>query len=825
MNYFNVLGFFTLNDEFYGLTSTLYTLLGKLYKFLVGLAQNTDFISGSTEEFTRTIYVLAGVFMLFRIAVSFLNTLIDPDKLTDKNEGAGNILKRLVIVVLLMVALVPNSYVYKFLDRLQTAIIGEDGLITNMSKTSNMTVGSAVNKYINDINPFDGSYKNVMARGGLNGDNDSSTTSGQTAICYFYKEGSLEKSYKVTFFKLNPGSSGPGDPYVYVGGLNNLMYAKFDTGTDKISGASIKYVNYTGKVALNNYTSTVSKGKKHCPTVMKISGGTMTFYENASDCTDCDYSGNTFYTKDDNNSEVIKSDQGYVFSNNLLGSLTSCSEDSSSENCISMKEKLLADDDASIDYLDDDLLSISWLMAIIIGVVVFVYILILCIEVVVRSLKLILLQMIAPIAIMSYISPKDKILGEWAKMYASTYLDLFIKLFAISFGASLIAAIKPSDSTAIETLLYILGILVFMKVIPTMISKIFGIDIAGGTFKDSLSMLKKGVGVAAGATIGGVAAGVTGVMAFHGTKGQGYTNRTLAGLKSISSVGAGLASGASFGSKGKITGGLGVSNRNLANKAIYDSGLTPTSLLVGSTAGKIGMDYASRIDRENQTKKDRQKSLDDFTKFKGNIEDTAESGKFMKSARQKVSTGELTGITENTLQDWRDSWAEYQYATSDENNKVSLNKLLAGDRAEVIDIKNWKKELDDAIVSKDKNRIELAQQDYNKVLSNYGISSYVADLAMKIDDIEGESGLRFEVEAGKQAGIVDNMVKANMSIKGNSDVRGVTGDITLNSFSDLKDNNTKVKKEVTAIGQEIFESEDDRYRLSKAAHDATGGKK
>ena len=29
--------------------------------------------------------------MLFRVAVSFLNSLIDPDKFTDKNEGTSKI--------------------------------------------------------------------------------------------------------------------------------------------------------------------------------------------------------------------------------------------------------------------------------------------------------------------------------------------------------------------------------------------------------------------------------------------------------------------------------------------------------------------------------------------------------------------------------------------------------------------------------------------------------------------------------------------------------------------------------------------------------------
>ena len=75
MMFFNVLGILT--EGFYSLTSGIYYFLGNLYTFIVDLA-TTNFINSSViEEFVRTIYVLAGVFMLFRVAVSFLNSLID----------------------------------------------------------------------------------------------------------------------------------------------------------------------------------------------------------------------------------------------------------------------------------------------------------------------------------------------------------------------------------------------------------------------------------------------------------------------------------------------------------------------------------------------------------------------------------------------------------------------------------------------------------------------------------------------------------------------------------------------------------------------------
>lgn len=802
MSYFNVLGI--INEGLYSLTGTLYNFLGSLYTFIVGLA-TTDFFKTSTiDDFTRTIYVLAGVFMLFRIAVSFLNTLIDPDKLTDKNEGAGNILKRLVIVVLLMVALVPNSYVYKFLDRLELAIIGEDGLIENLVDSSNISTGSAVNKYINDINPFEGTYKKVDA---ITEDWDKlplkSIVKNGSGVCY-----------KLTAY----GSSGSNPVFTKVNSCGN------DYWTIKGGYCSQTYTTSNAKADLTRYPATLVKGSKELKNVLvtnAICEGKQVddSFKNSGAVTNIDGSSSS--------SKKATLDVGGKVAQGILNTMTSCpevSDQTSSECMVDIKGNVLTNDEQAIDDIDDGKLSISWLIAIIVGIIIILYLAALCIEVVVRSLKILLLQMIAPVAIISYISPKDKVLGQWAKMYASTYLDLFLKLFAIKLGAELIGAITFSGRI-IEDLILILGCLVFMKVIPTMISKIFGIDIAGGTFKDSFGMLKKGVGLAAGATIGGAAAGITGAMAFHATKGQGFGNRALAGLKSFSSVGSGLVSGASSGAKGKVTGGLGTSSKNLATKSNYDSGLTASSMLAGATIGKVGLDYASKIDKQNQAKRDKMKSLDDFTKFKGNIEDTAESGKFMKSARQKVSTGELTGVTENKLQDWRDTWAEYQYATTNTENKASLDRLLGDDRSSLDDIRNRKLSLEAARSSGNQAQITAAQQAYDRSLATYNVDSNMADLAMSIDNIERESGLRFEVEGGKQAGIADNMVKANMAIKGNADVRETTGDITLNTFSDLKENNTKVKKQVTAIGQEIFESEDDKYRLSKAAHDATGGKK
>ena len=70
------------------------------------------------------------------------------------------------------------------------------------------------------------------------------------------------------------------------------------------------------------------------------------------------------------------------------------------------------------------------------------------VDVAVRSIKLAVLRIIAPVPIISYITPgaeKDGAFGNWVKTLTSTYLDLFIRLAVISFGAYIIVMLMDSD--------------------------------------------------------------------------------------------------------------------------------------------------------------------------------------------------------------------------------------------------------------------------------------------------------------------------------------------------------------------------------------------
>ena len=75
--------------------------------------------------------------------------------------------------------------------------------------------------------------------------------------------------------------------------------------------------------------------------------------------------------------------------------------------------------------------SMDWLLAFICGLAIIAVLLAIMIEVVVRNLKLVFLQAIAPIPVVSYMNPNDKLLGTWVKQYIGVYFSLFIQLFVI----------------------------------------------------------------------------------------------------------------------------------------------------------------------------------------------------------------------------------------------------------------------------------------------------------------------------------------------------------------------------------------------------------
>lgn len=104
-------------------------------------------------------------------------------------------------------------------------------------------------------------------------------------------------------------------------------------------------------------------------------------------------------------------------------------------------------------------------------------------DIAIRAVELAVLQMIAPLFIVTYIDPKSAKTGpfhNWLKTVGKTYASLFIKLAILSLMImfiSLIDQIKVSDNVGfIGKLVILLAILIFAKKAPKWIGDMIGVD-------------------------------------------------------------------------------------------------------------------------------------------------------------------------------------------------------------------------------------------------------------------------------------------------------------------------------------------------------------
>ena len=221
-----------------------------------------------------------------------------------------------------------------------------------------------------------------------------------------------------------------------------------------------------------------------------------------------------------------------------------------------------------------------WPLTTITGILLIVIMLGISIDVAVRVFKLMILQMMAPIPIMSYIDPKaskDGAFNAWLKSFVSTYIDLFVKLGTV-YLILLLAQALFSDQLFAKTdfkglsFLYvrvflIIGLFQFAKSAPKFIKDALGIKDNGGGFMDSLKTLGAAAGLAGGAVLGGIGGMASGIAA---AKASGSKNPLTYLNKFVGGGLAGIGRGGIHGAKGAAKGNpfAGASSALAAQNAI-----------------------------------------------------------------------------------------------------------------------------------------------------------------------------------------------------------------------------------------------------------------
>ena len=180
-----ILKFFNIGEIFTELCCGVYTTVAKAYNLMLsftnGKAFNVSVINDTITSITDTIYVLVAVFMLFRITVTMFEYLIDPDRVADKQTGAGKMITRVIISFILIMTF--KSLIVPKLDELQNALLAEDSILSRLVDVNAKTYSQAECR--EQINKARG----MTASNGMSGENANNRKGGMAELiqgCMYY---------------------------------------------------------------------------------------------------------------------------------------------------------------------------------------------------------------------------------------------------------------------------------------------------------------------------------------------------------------------------------------------------------------------------------------------------------------------------------------------------------------------------------------------------------------------------------------------------------------------------------------------------------------
>lgn len=398
----------TARDALRGLMLSLceivYNLISFCFEVFYNLGRANILNNDILDPIFRKIGLIIGIFMIFRVTFAFVQYIVDPNMMTDKNKGAQTVIKKVVIVIILLGS---TRYLFKAAFDIQSQILDSQIL-------EKVILGKkfASNEQNSSMSEFGSDFSSTVFS---------------------------------TFYRINPEAPTSGDTSVY-----NLCRELLGKNNEKLKDQIKEYglSNTDANICLN------SKAK----------------YESDNDSV----------------GEIVKKNKD------------------NEENYIMQ--------------FDGD-----GLVAAITGIICLYLGFMFTFQVGIRTIQLAYLQVIAPIPIIMYITPKgEDNLKKWGTQCVTTFLDFFLRIAIVYFAVFIInfltsdigiKAIYEEGTfyNVYVTCIMIIATLMFVKKVPNLLKEIFpslggaagfSFDLSGKAFKDTMKMAYKATPIGWGLKLG-----------------------------------------------------------------------------------------------------------------------------------------------------------------------------------------------------------------------------------------------------------------------------------------------------------------------------------
>lgn len=407
----------TLNDMIRGVFAAfnkgIYFLLGAMYQIFFNVSSAQLFENETIKNFYGRIQLIIGVFMIFKLAVTILQGIMDPDKFTNPKEGIGNVVTRIVISLAMLTLLVPIS-IPNATNSFEV-YINNNGLLfgTLYSLQDRILSGNTLGRLIL----------------GTTDDNVSDTQSDDGLTPADKQNEKLAKSARIFSATILKG-------FLRI----NLVPEDVREDDDETKNA-------------NRYCQDIDDDVMKTYTKLDVDTGALLDLSTAS----CDIDGNFLQGL----GNAVSNATSWI---PVIGALTSFLGNT------------------KYVFVFDGFLSL------VVGIVFLVILIGFTVDIAIRSIKLSILRLIAPIPIISYIDPKSAkdsgAFASWIKALTSTYLDLFLRLAIVYFVIFLIQDMivngiiinNASGMVGIMSTIFIwIGLFFFAKQAPKFIKDALGL--------------------------------------------------------------------------------------------------------------------------------------------------------------------------------------------------------------------------------------------------------------------------------------------------------------------------------------------------------------
>lgn len=460
----------TLRNMFASLHIFIAEWISKIYSLILMIA-DVNVVNETVRAVIERIYGIIGLFMLFKLALVIINYVINPDK----EKSVGKILTR-IVVSLVLIPTMPEIFnkVYEL-----------QGIILKENIIGNIILGDGAGNLKQESESMEeiGNQVAYLVFSNFLDYNDTGDLSFVFSDCpnIFIEPDDAttlkEFEYCCTFEN--------GCPSVPMCGYY-LYYPRYDDpiGLDDVTGDVIYPDSRNNYYTCKSGDDTSTTINKNWTMLCGIRDGEYVY--------DLINEGRGNYSvKTILSSEIVTAIESDPF---FLDTGNACNPKSATDSG------------------GDFVFEYNFLPATLVSLVVIFLLIVMCVDIAIRAVKLSFLEVISPIPIISYIDvDSSKLFGSWLKETVSTFLQLFIRLAVIFFSILLfkwLLSVSASNDFIINVFL-IIGILLFSFQMPKLLCNLFNLGKENGFMSLIKNTAKFAVGAAAigASTIGGAASG------------------------------------------------------------------------------------------------------------------------------------------------------------------------------------------------------------------------------------------------------------------------------------------------------------------------------